>query len=202
MDITAALSRHPDEPFSLEPVTLDAPREDEVLVRMVASGVCHTDLHYRSRLPPAGGPYVLGHEGAGIVEETGSGVIGIRPGERVVLSYRHCGACAHCRAGRIAYCVRYGELNAPGSRPDGTYTLHRDGGGPVAGTFFGQSSFATHVLASADNTVVVDRTPTSCPPLRWAAGCRRGRARRSTCCARSGVRASSCTGQVPWAAPR
>ncbi|MDQ0989342.1 NAD(P)-dependent alcohol dehydrogenase [Streptomyces sp. V3I7] len=154
-DITAALSHHPDKPFALERVTLDTPGEGEVLVRMVASGICHTDLHYRSLLPPEGGPYVLGHEGTGIVEETGSGVTGIRPGDRVVLSYRHCGACAQCRAGRPAYCARLGELNAPGPRPDGTYTLRQDGK-RVTGGFFGQSSFATHVLASADNTVVVD----------------------------------------------
>ncbi|MEU4148889.1 NAD(P)-dependent alcohol dehydrogenase [Streptomyces sp. NPDC026659] len=155
MDVTAALSRHPEEPFALERVTLDVPREGEVLVRMVASGICHTDLHYRSVLPPAGGPYVLGHEGAGVVEGTGPGVTGIRPGDRVVLSYRHCGDCSHCRAGRVAYCTRLGELNAPGPRPDGTHTLHQDGT-PVAGTFFGQSSFATHALASVDNTVVVN----------------------------------------------
>ncbi|WP_335972244.1 NAD(P)-dependent alcohol dehydrogenase [Streptomyces sp. CA2R106] len=154
MEITAALSRHPEQPFSLETVTLDAPREGEVLVRMAASGICRTDLHYRALLPPAKGPYVLGHEGAGVVEETGAGVTGIHPGDRVVLSYRHCGACGTCRAGHPAYCARLGRLNAPGPRPDGTPTLHQDGT-PVAGAFFGQSSFATHALASAGNTVVV-----------------------------------------------
>ncbi|MGC9538909.1 NAD(P)-dependent alcohol dehydrogenase [Streptomyces sp. UG1] len=139
-------------------MALDAPREGEVLVRMVASGICHTDLHFRGILPPEGGPYVFGHEGAGVVEETGPGVNGIRPGDKVVLSYGHCGTCAQCAAGRPAYCLAFARLNLPGPRTDGTYTLHRaSDGSPVAGTFFGQSSFATHVLAPAACAVVVER---------------------------------------------
>jgi aryl-alcohol dehydrogenase len=157
MKITAALSYGPDEPFLLEPVELDAPREGEVLVRIVASGICHTDLHFQNALPAEDGPYVFGHEGAGVVEATGPGVTGIRPGDKVVLSYNHCDACAQCRAGRPAYCKVYAKLNLPGPREDGTYTLRRAADRtPVAGGFCGQSSFATHVLAPIACVVVVE----------------------------------------------
>jgi aryl-alcohol dehydrogenase len=158
MNITAALSYGPDEPFSVEPVELEAPRAGEVLVRIAASGICHTDLHYRGKLPAKAGPYAFGHEGAGIIEALGPGVTGVAPGDRVVLSYQHCGTCVQCRAGRPAYCAAFGRLNLPGPREDGTYTLRRSADGtPVAGTFFGQSSFATHVLAPVAGVVAVDQ---------------------------------------------
>ena len=155
--IVRAMLAHPDGASTLEEVELDEPRPDEILVRLVACGICHTDLVTRVFWPQTGGgryPAVFGHEGAGVVERVGAGVERVRPGDRVVLSYRSCRACPECVAGRPYYCVRFAALNASGTRPDGSTTLHA-GGAPVYGSFFGQSSFATHALAYDDNTVVV-----------------------------------------------
>ncbi|HTI74957.1 MAG TPA: NAD(P)-dependent alcohol dehydrogenase [Mycobacterium sp.] len=152
MQITAAVSRSPDSPFTLESVDLDEPRPDEVLVRIHATGLCHTDLSSKSRIPR---PAVLGHEGAGVVETVGERVTGVAPGDHVLLSYRSCGECAQCRGGHRSYCSRSPMLNSSGGRPDGSATLSQNGT-PLFGSFFGQSSFAQYALASADNVVVVD----------------------------------------------
>jgi aryl-alcohol dehydrogenase len=152
MKITAALSRSPDSPFTLESVELDEPRPDEVLVRVHATGLCHTDLTFKSRVRSAA---VFGHEGAGVVEAVGARVTGIEPGDHVLLSYRSCGECAQCRTGHPSYCSRGALLNMSGGRADGTATLSQNGT-RLFGSFFGQSSFAQHALAAADNIVVVD----------------------------------------------
>ncbi|WP_101949893.1 NAD(P)-dependent alcohol dehydrogenase [Mycobacterium sp. 3519A] len=152
MRITAAVSRSPDSPFTVETVDLDAPRADEVLVRIRATGVCHTDLSSKARIPV---PAVLGHEGAGVVEVVGAAVAGLAPGDHVVLSYRSCGECGQCRAGHRPYCVRSQQLNSSGRRVDGSATLSQNGTA-LFGAFFGQSSFAQYALASPDNVVVVD----------------------------------------------
>ena len=157
MQVTAALSRGPDSPFTLETVELDEPRADEVLVRIVATGLCHTDLFTKAALPHALGPAVLGHEGAGIVVHVGSRVNGVTPGDHVILSYRHCGDCDQCRSAGPAYCVDAHRLNSSGRRADGSATVTQNGE-PVRAAFFGQSSFAEHVLATADNVVVVDKS--------------------------------------------
>jgi aryl-alcohol dehydrogenase len=155
MEITAALTYAPDAPFEIAEVELDDPRDDEILVRMVAAGICHTDLGVKAAWPADAGPLVLGHEGAGVVEAVGAGVSGIGPGDHVLLSYRSCRSCDSCRAGHVSYCERFRELNAVGVRPDGSTTMRR-GDTQVHGSFFGQSSFATHALAYASNTVKVD----------------------------------------------
>ncbi|CPZ90716.1 Probable zinc-containing alcohol dehydrogenase [Mycobacteroides abscessus] len=152
MKITAALSTSPAAPFTLQELELDEPRRDEVLVKIHATGLCHTDLTFKSQVPI---PAVLGHEGAGIVTAVGEAVSGISPGDHVVLSYRSCGSCRSCAAGERAYCSRSMRLNSAGVRADGSPTLS-DNGTPVYGSFFGQSSFAQYALAGADNTVVVD----------------------------------------------
>jgi len=151
--IVAAVARD-GGPFRVEPAALDDPRPDEVLVRITAVGVCHTDLSHR-RLTGAG-PAVLGHEGAGVVEGVGSQVEdGIAVGDHVVLSLRTCGACRHCTAGHPAYCTRAAALNYAGRRPDGSATI-RVAGEPAYGSFFGQSSFASHALVDPSSVVVVD----------------------------------------------
>jgi aryl-alcohol dehydrogenase len=137
------VSRSPDSRFTLESVDLDEPRPDEVLVRISATGLCHTDLSSKSRMP---GPAVLGHEGAGVVEAVGAQVAGIAPGDHVLLSYRSCGECAHCRGGHRSYCSRSALLNSSGGRADGTATLSQNGI-RLFGSFFGQSSFAQYALA-------------------------------------------------------
>ena len=154
--IVEAAVAHADRPVTLQEVELDEPRADEILVRLGACGICHTDLRMRELWPRLAGrfPVVFGHEGAGVVERVGDGVERVRPGDAVVMSYRSCRACPECAAGRPFYCARFAALNASGVRPDGSTTM-RANGRPVYGSFFGQSSFATHALAYEDNVVVV-----------------------------------------------
>ncbi|MFC9930692.1 NAD(P)-dependent alcohol dehydrogenase [Streptomyces sp. NPDC127190] len=155
MRTQAAVSHGPDTGFTIEDVEISDPRPDEILVRLTAVGICHTDLAIKARMP-AGVPAVYGHEGAGVVEATGADVTGVRAGDHVVLSYNSCGACARCAAGRRAYCERFIALNNAGRREDGSSVLSRPGG-DVWSSFFGQSSFARHALATRENVVVVPR---------------------------------------------
>lgn len=155
MRTQAAVVEHQGGDFVLTEVEMDPPREDEVLVRMVATGLCHTDLTLRGFLPEEMFPTVLGHEGAGVVEAVGGAVEGIAEGDHVVMSFRSCRACAPCAAGDVGYCESSLLLNYMGLRMDGSTYLRRDGA-PLFGSFFGQSSLARHALAYADNCVVVD----------------------------------------------
>jgi len=155
MKTRAALVEAHGQPFTMAEVELEAPRDDEVLVRMVATGLCHTDLTMGSFLPPEMFPNVFGHEGAGVVEEVGDAVRGLEPGDHVVLSFRSCRDCAKCSAGLVGYCDQTLLLNYMGMRMDGSQPISRDGS-PVFGSFFGQSSLAAHALAYADNCVKVD----------------------------------------------
>jgi aryl-alcohol dehydrogenase len=153
MRVTAAVLRERGQPFGIQELELEEPRGDEVLVRVVGAGLCHTDLHFRDHAPfPL--PAVLGHEAAGIVERVGERVARVRPGDHVVLSFLSCGACRNCRRGSPVYCADAGALNFTGTRLDGSTALS-DGSGPVGGHFFGQSSFTTRALASERNTVKV-----------------------------------------------
>jgi aryl-alcohol dehydrogenase len=155
MKTRAAVVEAQGQPFTMSEVELDDPRDDEVLVRMVATGLCHTDLTMGSFLPAEMFPNVFGHEGAGVVEEVGPAVQGLEPGDHVVMSFRSCRACAKCEAGLVGYCDQTLLLNYMGMRMDGSTSLSRDGN-PVFGSFFGQSSLAAHALAYADNCVKVD----------------------------------------------
>ncbi|WP_420871558.1 NAD(P)-dependent alcohol dehydrogenase [Gordonia terrae] len=165
MHVRAALVEATGGPFTMRDVELAAPRADEILVRIAAAGICHTDLTMRGRWPDARTPMVFGHEGAGVVEAVGADVTTVVPGDSVCLSYLSCGACAQCIAGHPAYCARSG-LNAAGARLDGTTPLSRDGA-VVYGNFFGQSSFATYALATERNTVKVpaELSPVIAAPL-------------------------------------
>jgi aryl-alcohol dehydrogenase len=156
MRIEAAVTRQANAPFHIESLELDEPRPNEVLVRIVAVGICHTDLAVVHQDLPAPTPIVLGHEGAGIVERVGAGVTHVVPGDHVVLTFPYCGECSKCRAGRPAFCEKIMTLAISGGREDGSRPL-KDGAGSVCGCFFGQSSFATHALAYANNTVKVPR---------------------------------------------
>lgn len=155
MQTTVALVNGPGEDFELVDVELDEPREGEVLVRIVATGLCHTDITMRSFLPAEMFPNVFGHEGTGVVEQVGPGVTSVAPGDHVVLSFRSCQACAMCRAGNPAYCEQTLLLNYFGMRLDGSTTMRR-GGTTVFGSFFGQSSLSRHALVGAECCVVVD----------------------------------------------
>jgi aryl-alcohol dehydrogenase len=149
---TCAVVREQGGPFLLERVALDGPRPDEVLVQVVAAGMCHTDLLVRDSRP-ASLPAVLGHEGAGIVQEVGSEVRGLTPGDKVVLSFPSCGACIRCRTGRSAYCDSIAALKFGCARPDGSVATTDAHGRPVGDHFFGQSSFGTLAVAYARNVV-------------------------------------------------
>jgi aryl-alcohol dehydrogenase len=153
---TVALVEKQGGEFTFDEVDLDGPRPDEVLVRIVATGLCHTDIHLKGFLPAEMFPNVFGHEGAGVVEEVGADVTGIEVGDHVVLSFRSCGACPSCAAGAVGYCEQSLVINYMGMRLDGSTTYSRDGS-PVFGSFFGQSSLSQHAIAYADNCVVVDK---------------------------------------------
>jgi aryl-alcohol dehydrogenase len=159
LKIKAAVIEAEDQPFMLEDVDLDEPRADEVLVRIVAAGICQTDAHVVHQTLPTPLPAVLGHEGAGIVERVGPAVTSVKPGDHVVLSYQACGHCAQCLAGHYAYCDQAMEANFSGARLDGTVGLHRRPGaqepGELNAHFFGQSSFATYALTTERNTAKV-----------------------------------------------
>src|SRR3954454_4548452 len=149
MKITAAVVEEKDAPFQLTEIELDEPRSDEMIVRISAAGMCHTDLSVRSGATPFPLPGVLGHEGAGIVESVGAQVSGFAAGDRVIISFDSCGTCSACQAGRPVYCAHWVPLNLlGGSRLDGSATLRR-AGGEIHGHFFGQSSFASHALVHA-----------------------------------------------------
>lgn len=151
---TCAVVREPGGPFRLEQVELSGPQPDEVLVEVVASGMCHTDLLVRDSRPDSL-PAVLGHEGAGIVRETGSAVSGLKPGDKVVLSFPSCGQCRRCLTGRSAYCDAIAQLKFGCCRADGSVATTDMGGSPVGDHFFGQSSFGTLCVANARSVVKV-----------------------------------------------
>ena len=151
MRIEAAIATGPGDPFQVVQAELDDPRPDEILVRVVGVGVCHTDLVFKDAGLIAA-PAVLGHEGAGVVVETGSRVSKVVAGDRVAMTFRSCGTCAPCHKGDPAYCTAMPSLNYTGMRPDGSRSISI-AGAPISGNFFGQSSFATHVLAYERNVV-------------------------------------------------
>lgn len=156
---TAAVVRNVGGPFALEKIDIAAPREDEVLVRMVGVGVCHTDIVCRDGFPVPM-PIVLGHEGSGIVEAIGSKVTNVKLGDRVVLSFNSCGHCPSCEKDLPATCTQFLPMNFAGIRlADGSSPLSKDGQ-PIHGMFFGQSSFATYAISRAVNTV---RVPDAVP---------------------------------------
>ena len=154
---TAAVMRAVNEPFTIEELTLDEPRVGEVLVRMVAVGMCHTDVVTREMpLEMFAGPMVYGHEGAGIVESVGPGVTGFQQGDHVVMSFRSCNSCKSCQNLRPAYCSSIMTLNAMGRRDDGSSAFKDATGAEVISHFFGQSSFSSRVVADARSLVKVD----------------------------------------------
>jgi len=155
MKIQAAVTRTKGAPFVIEDVDLGEPRNGEIVVRMVATGICHSDISAREQYLPLPLPMVFGHEGAGIVEAVGAGVTTLKRGDPVILSRHTCGACAACKCGKSNLCQQQEILNLLGSRLDGTTGLTRDAD-RIHGQFFGQSSFATYALAHEPNATKVD----------------------------------------------
>lgn len=155
MQIVAAVATAPGQPFEIESLDLDEPRADEILVRVVGVGLCHTDIAFRDKILPIGLPAVLGHEGSGVVERVGADVTKVAPGDRVVMTFRSCGVCDRCRADEPSYCEHGPSLNYAGVRRDGSKAIHR-GDEAVSSNFFGQSSFATYALAYETNVVKIE----------------------------------------------
>ena len=141
--------------FRVEQVNLDRPRDDEILVRVEATGVCHADLLAQFGDLPFPAPGVLGHEGAGVVEAAGEKVEDVEVGDRVVLGMPWCGHCKRCLAGQPRYCDEVLTLITRGARADGTTSLHTTKGEPLHSHFFGQSSFSTHCIVRSNQAVKV-----------------------------------------------
>ncbi|MFD7699244.1 NAD(P)-dependent alcohol dehydrogenase [Streptomyces caelestis] len=152
--VRAAVAEAPGAPFTVRDAELEDPRPYEVLVRMTAVGICHTDLVMRDTWPRHLTPMVFGHEGAGRVEAVGAEVTGVAPGDHVCLTFASCGACEQCAAGHPAYCRAAQAQNLSGGRDDGTTPLSLDGA-PLHAGFFGQSSFATHAVVHERGVIKV-----------------------------------------------
>lgn len=171
MNVQAAVLHAPQSALTLETLTLEAPRQNEIRVRLVATGVCHTDIAMMGRPFPVQQPIVLGHEGAGVVESVGPAVTKVRPGDRVVMSYNFCGACPSCHGHASSYCHDFAGMNFVGLRKDGSAALSLEGR-PVRHNFFGQSSFASHCLCTEANVVrVPDDVPDDVFELLGPLGC-------------------------------
>jgi aryl-alcohol dehydrogenase len=156
MQVTAAVARSQGAPFTIETLELDEPRHNEVRVRLVATGICHTDAIVRDGVYPTPLPAVLGHEGAGIVEAIGDSVTSVKPGDHVVLAAAYCGHCRRCRAGEMAYCENLFAADFGGRRLDGSTAFSDSEGTAISSHFFGQSSFATYTNVVEESVVRVD----------------------------------------------
>jgi S-(hydroxymethyl)glutathione dehydrogenase / alcohol dehydrogenase len=144
--IRAAVLEEFGQPLVVQEVELAEPKAGEALVRLVACGVCHTDLYTASGDDPSGYvPCVLGHEGAGVLEKVGEGVTSLAPGDHVVTLFApECGECVHCRSGRTNRCVAIRDQQGLGYLPDGTTRLTR--GGEELRHFMGTSTFAEYTV--------------------------------------------------------
>jgi aryl-alcohol dehydrogenase len=156
MTVTAAVARETGLDLVVEELELDELRPNEVRVRMVASGVCHTDAIVRDQVYPTPLPAVLGHEGAGVVEQVGGSVRTVQPGDHVLLAAAYCGYCAKCRSGHMAYCENLFAADFGGRRADGSTAFSKDGE-VISSHFFGQSSFSTYSNVVEESVVRIDR---------------------------------------------
>jgi S-(hydroxymethyl)glutathione dehydrogenase/alcohol dehydrogenase len=153
MEMKAAVFRKVHEPLTIEAVEIDEPRGREILVRTVATGVCHSDLHVVDGVGrfPLDRPYVLGHEGAGVVEAVGADVVTLKPGDHVVACLSgFCGSCAQCLGGHPNLCT--GGLV---TRPESAPPRLTQNGAPVR-QFLGISSYAEHMLLHENSVVKID----------------------------------------------
>ena len=155
MKIQAHVTKGKGEAFSIEEVDLTKPKKGEVLVKIVGSGVCHTDMLAQNQDYPVPLPAVLGHEGSGVVVEVGEGVTTVQPGDHVALSFSSCGSFSSCLADKPYACLQLFALNFAGHLKDGTHRIHLDG--HACSTFFGHSSFATYSVTNESNVVKVDK---------------------------------------------
>lgn len=155
MKIKAAFIHNKGDQFKLEEADLQQPNDNEVLVKIVGCGVCHTDDVARQQKIPVQLPAVLGHEGSGVIESVGKNVSEFVRGDHVVLSFATCGVCENCLSGKGYMCEEFNNINFGGTLKDGTSRISKNGK-PIS-MFFGQSTFATYAVADVSNVVKVDR---------------------------------------------
>lgn len=155
-EFQAAVVRQKGGPFEIETVQLKELRDDEILVRVKATGMCHTDMIVRDQLYEVPLPLVLGHEGAGVVEKVGSSVKEFKAGDHVVLTFASCGLCPPCLKAQPTYCENFFQMNFGGGREDHSTAL-KDGKKDIHDHFFGQSSFGAFAVSTERNTVKVDK---------------------------------------------
>jgi len=148
-DIKAAVISEPGGRFAIESVELDDLRKDEILVKIEACGICHTDIIAQNITPL---PAILGHEGCGVVEATGSAVDEVKKGDRVIISVPFCSACPSCIQGKTYICENAIPLGLGGARLDGSRTVSLDGQ-YISSAYFQQSSFASHAITLARDVV-------------------------------------------------
>ncbi len=154
MKSRAAVLYGPNRTFSVEEIEVDEPKQGEVLVKLVATGLCHSDWHFATGAAPVRFPMVVGHEGAGIVEKVGPGVTELKPGDHVVLCYiPACGKCRWCLSGLAALCDR-GILLTQGVQLDGTFRLHKDG--QDIAQFALVSAFSEYTVCPVDSVIKID----------------------------------------------
>jgi aryl-alcohol dehydrogenase len=146
--IKAAVAYEPKADLRIQDLTLAEPEGNEILVRSVATGICHTDLLLRDAIfgPPA--PVIPGHEGVGVIEAIGRDVKGLAVGDHVALSQNSCGYCSECRGAHPMNCANYTQYNLTGLRANGKRAILEPG---IGSNFVGQSSFASYILASENN---------------------------------------------------
>jgi aryl-alcohol dehydrogenase len=161
-DVKAAVISEPGGQFVIKTVELDDLRSDEILVRIEACGICHTDIIAQNMVPL---PAVLGHEGYGVVEAVGPAVDGVKQGDRVIISIPFCSACPTCVQGKTYICEKALSLGFGGARMDGSRTISVDGKS-ISSAYFQQSSFATHAIALGRAAVPVEEYH---PPAMMAA---------------------------------
>ena len=154
MKIQAAILHEKDAQFSIEECELVEPGQGEVLVEILACGICHTDLSVKQGVLPGEFPAILGHEGAGIIRKVGPGVTQLAENDHVVLTFGHCGTCSSCKKGEPAYCLEFAARNLPALNPN-KRTTHLQNRKQLHGQFFSQSSFASHAIANETNAIKI-----------------------------------------------
>ncbi|WP_194850907.1 NAD(P)-dependent alcohol dehydrogenase [Nonlabens antarcticus] len=153
MKTKAAVVNKKEDKFEIQELTLAPIQSREILVKIKAVGLCHTDLSVKAGNLPTNYPVVLGHEGSGVVEKVGDSITAFKKGDHVVLSYGSCGSCRPCLEGNRGYCLDFNPLNFMNKRlydEKGVYESK------VNGSFFQQSSFAEYAIVSDQNLVKID----------------------------------------------
>lgn len=169
MKMKAAILYEPNKPMRVEEVTIDDPQDHEVMVKLVATGICHSDLLLMKGEVPTQYPVVAGHEGAGIVEKVGRGVVSVKPGDHVVLpAIFSCGKCRPCIQGQPTLCLETLPAHLMGGLPGGGKRLHKDK--QDINVFYSQGSFAEYVVVHESSAIKV--RPDAPPDVVCLLSCR------------------------------